>query len=701
MRNSSVLLGLLKKGTHIFLARWFDHVSKLSYCAGALEELASKAKEVSTPSPLYDFGLSLCGKSKNSGPKKEAQSFNLFLGDEAKEGQVVTRFPPEPSGYLHVGHAKAAILNNYFARRYKGKLIVRFDDTNPSKENMEFESSIIEDLALMGIKPDATSHTSDYFDEIYRLAIQLIKQGDAYADDTEQELMRAQRADGVASARRDATVEENLERFAEMCRGSAEGSRWCIRAKMSVDDNNRALRDPVIYRVNVAAPHHHTGTTWKVYPTYDFACPVVDSIEGITHALRTNEYRDRNPQYAWMLEKLKLRPVNIWDFGRLNFVYTLLSKRKLQWFVDRGLVSGWSDPRFPTIRGIRRRGMSIDCIQQFILATGPSQQVLNMEWDGIWNINKRLLDPVVPRFTAIEEKDMVPCTIQGVNGVEERQLPKHKKNAEVGTKVTVFDSPIFIEQQDAKTFEDQEEITLMDWGNVYVRQKKTNAQGVVESLELEANFDGDFKKTKKKVTWLSTDAHTSRKLTPVRLFDFDYLITKMKLEEGDNFEDCLTPQTIFQTDALADFNVTELNKGDTIQFERKGYYILDDAQGDDGRRNFFHIPDGKVETSKSKAAAEGEDTVARKKKAAEEREKKRADKAQKEEEKAKKKALKAQGTTGIAAGAGVAAGAAGIFRETASAVEGASKMYKVRPVVGEVHVDPQTSSKMYSVRPII
>lgn len=691
-RSSPVLMGLVKKGQHVHLTRWFNHVDKLPACSAALEEVASEKSKVAKPAATKE----------DNAQQKQAASFDIFLGDEAKEGQVVTRFPPEPSGYLHVGHAKAAILNHYFARKYKGKLIIRFDDTNPSKEKMEFEESIIEDLALMGIKADTTSHTSDYFDELYRFAVQLIKQGDAYCDDTEQEEMRAQRMDGIASRRRDASVEENLERFADMTTGSETGRKWCLRAKMSVDDPNKALRDPVIYRVNVDAAHHHTGTTWKVYPTYDFACPIVDSIEGVTHALRTNEYRDRNPQYAWMLTKLNLRPVRIWDFGRLNFVYTLLSKRKLQWFVDNGHVSGWDDPRFPTIRGIRRRGMTIDCIQQFILATGPSQQVLNMEWDSIWTINKKILDPVVPRFTAIEEKGMVKCTIKGVERHEEKEMPKHKKNPDVGMKTTVFDSIVFVEQTDAQAFEDNEEITLMDWGNVFVRSKKVDAHGAVESIELDAHFDGDFKKTKKKVTWLSTDANTRRKWTPVRLLDYDYLITKMKLEEDDKFIDFLTPQTIFTTDAVADFNVSSLKKGDTIQFERKGYYILDNEQGKDGRREFIHIPDGKVESSKSKAAAEGEDTVARKKKAAEEREKKRLEKAKKEEEKAKKKADKAEKkATGVAAaGAGAAAvSQAAAFRETADATASATKMYAMRPVVSEINVDAKTD--MYKMRPVI
>lgn len=163
--------------------------------------------------------------------------------------------------------------------------------------------------------------------------------------------MRAERMDGIASKRRDSTVEESLARFAEMKTGSEEGQRWCIRAKMSVDNPNKAMRDPVVYRCNTL-PHHRTGDKWKIYPTYDFACPVVDSLEGVTHALRTNEYRDRNPQYSWMIEALGIRPVKIWDFSRLNFIYTLLSKRKLHWFVDKGLVTGWDDPRFPTVRGM-------------------------------------------------------------------------------------------------------------------------------------------------------------------------------------------------------------------------------------------------------------------------------------------------------------------------------------------------------------
>ncbi|WFD00926.1 glutamate--tRNA ligase [Malassezia yamatoensis] len=616
IRSSSPLLGIIKKHAHTHLARWYAHLDALPAFSSAVADMTQ-------------------AKSSLFKEKKTAAGFDLFLKG-AKEGQVVTRFPPEPSGYLHIGHAKAAILNQYFAQAYKGKLVVRFDDTNPSKEKQEYEDSILEDLALLGITGEVVTHTSDYFDQLHELAVKLIKQGDAYADDTAQETMRAERMDGIASARRDSTIEQNLARFEEMNKGTTEGCKWCLRAKMSVDNPNKAMRDPVIYRCNVDTPHARTGTQWKAYPTYDFCCPVVDSLEGITHALRTNEYHDRNPQYEWFLEKLKLRHVEIWDYGRLNFVYTLLSKRKLQWFVDHGVVPGWDDPRFPTVRGIRRRGMTIEAIRQFILSQGPSQQIVNMEWDNVWALNKRLLDPVVPRFVALDEKNLVKAVLLNAPQTEERAMPKHKKNPDLGTKTTVFDSQIFLEQADAASFSDNEEVTLMDWGNAIVRKKVLAEDQSVASLELEANLDGDFKATKKKVTWLAQPNDT-RHLTPVRLEDFDYLITKKKLEEEDAFTDFLTPQTQFSTDALADANVATLEKGDAIQFERKGYFILDQVQGPDGRRVFIRIPDGRAATSASKAAPD-ENPAEKKAAAAAARAKKAAEKAEKAKQKEAKKA---------------------------------------------------------------
>ncbi|KAL1989266.1 hypothetical protein VTN96DRAFT_28 [Rasamsonia emersonii] len=324
IRGNRVAVAAIKKGTLVNLTRWFYFLEELCpWAAPAVEVLNAAARE------------------KKAAKSREGASYDIDL--QNTDQGVVTRFPPEPSGYLHIGHAKAALLNDYFAHeKYKGTLLVRFDDTNPSKEKEEFQDSIIEDLALMGIKPDKLSYTSDYFNELYEYCVQMIKDGNAYADDTDRETMAAERMKGIPSKRRDATVEENLARFEEMKRGTEEGMRWCIRAKISVDNPNKALRDPVIYRCN-PTPHHRTGTTWKIYPTYDFCCPIVDSIEGVTHALRTIEYRDRNPQYQWMLDALKLRNVQIWDFSRMNFIRTVLSKRKLTKLVEKGVVWGWDE----------------------------------------------------------------------------------------------------------------------------------------------------------------------------------------------------------------------------------------------------------------------------------------------------------------------------------------------------------------------
>ncbi|PPR01475.1 hypothetical protein CVT26_015098 [Gymnopilus dilepis] len=578
LKGNIKILGLLKNNQHPHVLRWFSHLDSLK----------------STQTLLADIVSAKANKARSN---KTAAGFALGL-QNAVDGQVVTRFPPEPSGYLHIGHTKAAILNQYFAKMYHGKLIIRFDDTNPTKERSEFEQTILEDLKLLDIQADVVTHTSDHFDTLYDYAIKMIKEGKAYADDTEQQQMRDERFNGIASKHRNDSVEDNLKHFEEMKAGTPEGLRWCIRAKISVDDPNKAMRDPVIYRCN-PLPHHRTGDKWKIYPTYDFACPIVDSIEGVTHALRTNEYRDRNAQYYWMIEAAGLRKVHIWDFSRLNFVYTLLSKRKLHWFVDQKLVGGWDDPRFPTVRGIRRRGMTVEALTQFMLSQGPSQAVVSLEWDSIWTLNKKIIDPIAPRHWAVVKDKAVPVKINGgPSSPEVKLLPKHKKNPDVGEKKTVYSSNILVEQEDAASFEDNEEITLMDWGNAIVRSKEVDASGVVTSITMDLNLEGDFRKTKKKITWLAQPT-ADHPLPSVTLVDFDYLITKKKLEENDNVADFVTPVTEFKEFAYADANVLELKPGDIIQFERKGYYIYDNEKN--GEREFFKIPDGRAAGIASKA----------------------------------------------------------------------------------------------------
>lgn len=575
LRANGMVGSIIKNTVYTNVTRWYQFLEQDKRFGGMVELMTKSVAELKKKS-----------KVKADGSKESHKAnFDIDLQD-AKKGHVVTRFPPEPSGYLHIGHAKAAILNKYFADQYEGKLIIRFDDTNPSKEKTEFQDSIIEDLQLLGIKGDKLTYSSDYFEEMYNLCLQLIKDGNAYADDTIQDKMRQERMDGIPSERRERTVEENLRIFTEeMKNGTEEGLKNCIRAKISFDNPNKAMRDPVIYRCNLTA-HHRTGNAWKMYPTYDFCVPVVDSLEGVTHALRTIEYRDRNPQYDWFLETLNLRKVHIWDFARVNFVRTLLSKRKLQWFVDKGYVGNWDDPRFPTVRGVRRRGMTVEGLNNFVISQGPSRNVINLEWSIIWAMNKKVIDPIAPRHTAIVNP--VKVTISGAPEEPKfEKKPKHKKNPDVGEKDVIFYNQVLIDQDDANSLEDGEELTLMDWGNIIVT-KLIKEDGNVTSIEAKLNLEGDFRKTKHKVTWLADTADR----VEVDLVDFDLLITKDKLDEGDNFEDYLTPETEFHVAGLGDLNIKQMKVGDIIQFERKGYYRLDKIV--DGQYTFFTIPDGKV-----------------------------------------------------------------------------------------------------------
>ncbi|MCJ1482755.1 hypothetical protein MMC06_002921 [Schaereria dolodes] len=577
IRGNKIAHAAMKKGSMLNASRWFRFVEDTNpWIASTIQSMNAQAQE------------------KKAAKSKEGASYDIALLDTEKG--VVTRFPPEPSGYLHIGHAKAALLNDYFAHeKYTGTLICRFDDTNPTKEKEEFQDAIVEDLALMGIKPDKTSYSSDYFQEMYDSCVKMLKERKAYADDTEQEIMRKERWDGTASKCREASMEDNLAHFEEMKKGTEEGIKWCIRAKISVDDPNKAMRDPVIYRCNPTS-HHRTGTKWKIYPTYDFCAPILDSIEGVTHALRTNEYRDRNPQYDWMQEALGLRKVHIWDFARMNFVRTLLSKRKLTKFVDQGVVWGWDDPRFPTIRGIRRRGMTIGALREFILKQGPSRNIVNLDWTLFWATNKKYIDPVAPRHTAINKAHAVPTTVKGARAAAyTEEKPKHGKNPSLGNKKVAYSQSILIEQDDAQSFAQDEEITLMNWGNAIVRKVSHSlnplSMKTVTALELDLNLQGDVKSTAKKVTWLSTEG---QELIPVEMVDFDYLITKDKIEEEDNVDDFLNPHTEFRTEGLADGNVAELKVDDVIQFERKGYFRVDRAFMHGQPAVLFNIPTGKT-----------------------------------------------------------------------------------------------------------
>ncbi|KAF2858599.1 glutamyl-tRNA synthetase-like protein [Piedraia hortae CBS 480.64] len=574
LRSNRVAYGYIKGGALTNVLRWFNFIAETE----APQVEAAKPKETADAGGSYDIGL------------------------EGTENGVVTRFPPEPSGYLHIGHAKAALLNDYFAHeKFKGKMIVRFDDTNPAKEKAEYQDAILEDCSLLGIKPDKVTYTSDYFQNLYDRCVQMIKDGNAYADNTPSEQLRSEREKKIESAHRNASPEESLKHFEEMKSGSEEGTKWYIRAKIDMSSNNGAMRDPVIYRCS-PLPHHRTGDTWKIYPTYDFACPIVDSDEGITHALRTTEYNDRDAQYQWILKTLKLRHVYNWNFSRMNFIRTVLSKRKLTKIVDEGVVWGWDDPRMPTVRGIRRHGMTIPALREFCIKQGPSKNINMMDWTSFWATNKKYIDQVAARYTAIVKADCVKCTVLGapaVARIEEKDL--HAKY-NLGKKKVVFSRDIIIDQADAQSFADEEEITLMNWGNAIVKKKTyslnpinaiASATGAdtrtVTALELELHLQGDVKKTSKKITWLSEDQH----LVPLIMYDFDYLITKDKPEPDDKLEEILNRKTETKTEAWADSNVAGLKEDDIVQFDRKGFFRIDKALHHGESVIAFQIPTGR------------------------------------------------------------------------------------------------------------
>lgn len=404
-------------------------------------------------------------------------------------------------------------------------------------------------------------------------------------DNTDQETMRNERQNRQNSKNRDIPAEQSLELFHKLLKG--EVNDYCLRAKIDMNSENGTLRDPVIFRSSTL-PHARTGDKYKAYPTYDLACPIVDSVEGVTHAMRTTEYKDRDEQYAWFQKTLGLRPVQIIEFGRLNFQQTVMSKRKLQLLVNKGEVTGWDDPRFPTVKGIINRGVQISALKKFILAQGFSKNIVEMEWNKFWTLNKKEIDPIAARYMAVMEKTAIELRINNVSGVTTVKCPLHPKNDSLGEKIIQCSNIILLEEEDAKAIKENEEITLMRWGNVIV--KSINRSGdKINYLEGEFNPNGDFKKTEKKLTWTAK----TNDLTKITLVEFDYLITKKKLEEDEDFEACLTSKihpTRVEGIALSDPNIKNVKKNDIIQLERKGYFRVNDANSD--KIELYMIPDG-------------------------------------------------------------------------------------------------------------
>uniref|UniRef100_A0A8C3A7E0 Bifunctional glutamate/proline--tRNA ligase n=1 Tax=Cyclopterus lumpus TaxID=8103 RepID=A0A8C3A7E0_CYCLU len=543
----------------------FSHVNRwFSFLSSQVPFTAVGNKYASKKAPLSKSNVSVI-----SAKKQDVGKFVDLPG--AEMGKVVVRFPPEASGYLHIGHAKAALLNQHYQITFKGKLIMRFDDTNPEKEKEDFEKVILEDVAMLQIHPDQFTYTSDHFITIMGFGEQLLAEGKAYIDNTPPEQMKLEREQRAESKCRNNTVEQNMKMWSEMKAGTKSGQTCCMRAKIDMNSNNGCLRDPTLYRCKTT-PHPRTGSTYNVYPTYDFACPIVDSLEDVTHSLRTTEYHDRDEQFYWIIDALRLRKPYIWEYARLNLNNTVLSKRKLTWFVDQGYVDGWDDPRFPTVRGVLRRGMTVEGLKQFIAAQGGSRSVVNMEWDKIWAFNKKVIDPVAPRYTALSSSYVVPVSISEATE-EMKEVAKHPKNAEVGMKKVWYGPRVLVEGADAETFAEGEMVTFINWGNLIITKINKYVGSLFSLSRARLNLDNkDFKKTTK-ITWLADT--NSAPLLPTICINYLPLISKAVITKDDDFKEYINKNSKLEEKMLGDPCLQSLKKGDIIQLQRRGFFICD------------------------------------------------------------------------------------------------------------------------------
>ncbi|KAI3422451.1 hypothetical protein GPALN_012959 [Globodera pallida] len=511
--------------------------------------------------------------------------------DGAEMGKVVVRFPPEASGYLHIGHAKAALLNQFYQQSFRGQLILRFDDTNPAKENAHFEEVIEEDIRRLQVEWDRMSRTSDHFDALLDFCEQLLSTGKAYVDDTEAEQMRKEREERVESRNRGNAVEQNMALWGQMLEGSERGQQCCVRVKIDMGHNNGALRDPTIYRCK-SESHVRHGDKYKVYPTYDFACPIVDSLEGVTHALRTTEYMDRDEQYYFICDALGLRKPRIWAFARLNMTHTVMSKRKLTWLVEQGIVSGWDDPRMPTVRGIIRRGLTVEGLKQFILAQGGSRSVVTMEWDKVWAFNKKVIDPVASRYTALDDTSatLVPVKIRQFVEEEYRRVPLHPKKPDGDSKEVWFGPDLLVERTDADCFKVGDTVTFVNWGNMKVaevRRDEGENGGRMASVEVDLDLDNkDYKKTMK-VTWLANHAENFA-INTVR---YEHLISKSIIGKEEEWKELVSRDSVHVGTLLAEAALKNVKCGDILQIQRKSFFICDENTSTS--MTLIEIPDGK------------------------------------------------------------------------------------------------------------
>lgn len=517
---------------------------------------------------------------------------NIIVDDleSGKHDHIITRFPPEPNGYLHIGHAKSICLNFGLAKEFKGTVNMRFDDTNPLKEDDEYVNSIKEDVMWLGFNWSNLYFASDYFDEMYKRAIILIKKGKAYVDDLSADEIRETRGTltepGKDSPYRNRSIEENLDLFEKMKNGEFANGEKVLRAKIDMSSPNINFRDPVIYRISHAS-HHNTGDKWCIYPMYSFAHPLEDAIEGITHSICTLEFEDQRPLYDWVVRECEMEKVpRQIEFARLNLTNTVMSKRKLKLLVDEGIADGWDDPRLPTISGVRRRGYTPECIRNFCAEIGVSKADSKVDSQLFDHFLREDLQPKAQLAMGILNPLKLVITNYPEDQSEMIELENIAKNEEAGTRVVPFSRELYIERDDFmeepipkyRRFFPGNEVRLK--GAYFVKCSDVIKDDNGNVVEIHGTYDPETKsgsgftgrKVKGTVHWV--DAKTA---VPAEFRLFEPLILDDAPEnEGKHFLDQINPNSLTVLQGFAEPTAVKDAKSlDKFQFVRNGFFSVD------------------------------------------------------------------------------------------------------------------------------
>jgi len=526
---------------------------------------------------------------------------NIVIKDleAGKHANIITRFPPEPNGHLHIGHAKSICLNFGIADEFGGRTNLRFDDTNPLKENEDFMLAIMDDVRWLGFEWEELRHASDYFQQLYDFAVHLIQTGKAYVESLSSEEIRAYRGTltepGRESPYRDRPVEENLALFERMKAGEFEDGLHVLRAKIDMASSNINMRDPVVYRIRNAC-HHRTGDTWHIYPMYDWAHGISDAIEGVTHSLCTLEFEDHRPLYDWFLDNIPApcHPQQI-EFARGNLDYTVMSKRKLRQLVEEGHVSGWDDPRLPTLAGLRRRGFTPGAIRAFWAEMGISKSQSIISMGVLENAVRNDLNARAPRTMAVLDPLKVVLTNFPEEETEWLEASVHPQNEEMGTRKVPVTREIWIERSDFMEQPPRKFFRLKPGGEVRLRNAfivmctdviKNDAGEVIElhcefDPESRSGLPGAARKVKGTIHWVSARHGVQAE---VRLYDRLFTVPDPLGDKSRDFLEFLNPHSLDLIDnAVVEAPVAEGSGGDIYQFERTGYFCHDSVDSQPGR----------------------------------------------------------------------------------------------------------------------